>query len=54
MVRRAGPNSWISRSNRLGCFVIAAVLLLLIVALAYVGFHGDPINEVESSIPVLG
>ena len=47
-------NSWIARQNRRGCFIIAAVLLLIIAAIAYVGLRGDPIDELESDIPVLG
>lgn len=46
------PNSWIDRVNRRGCFIILGVLLLLIAALVFIGFHGDPINAVESTIPV--
>ena len=41
-------------ANRRGCFIIAAVLVLLIAALAYIGFRGDPIDELNSDIPVLG
>ena len=48
------PNPWNARQNRRGCFLIAAVLLLLLAALAYVGFSGDPMNELESDIPALG
>ena len=48
------PNPWIARQNRRGCFIIAAVLLLLFVALAYVGFSGNPINQLEADIPALG
>ena len=53
MVRR-NPNSRIGRSNRLGCFILAALLLLLIAAMVYVGLHGDPIDELKSDIPALG
>jgi len=51
---RSGPNSPISRLNRRGCFVIAAVLLLLLALLAYVGFSADPIDQFKSSIPTIG
>lgn len=54
VVHRKTPDSWIARHNRLGCFLIAAVLLLLVVALAYIGFHGDPIDDLQSDIPALG
>ena len=47
-------NSWIARQNRRGCFIIAAVLLLIIGVIAYVGLSGDPIDEIDSDIPVLG
>ena len=46
------PNSWIDRINRRGCFIILGVILFLIAALAYVGFHGEPINAFEATIPV--
>ena len=52
MVRRKAPNSRIDRSNRLGCFIVVAVLVLLIAAMAYVGFSGDPIDDLKSVIPV--
>ena len=48
------PHSWIERHNRRGCFVIALVLALLIGALAYIGFHGDPIDDLKSDIPAPG
>ncbi len=50
----APRNSSTDRANRRGCFIIAAVLVLLIAALAYVGFNGDPIDDLKSSIPVTG
>ena len=54
MDRRKEPNSWIDRTNRRGCFIIAAVLVLFVAALAYIGFSGHPIDDLKSSIPVLG
>jgi hypothetical protein len=51
---RRKPNSPIARANRLGCFIVAAVLLLVIAAIAFVGFSGDAIDDLESTIPVLG
>ena len=54
MADRKTPNSWIARHNRRGCFVFAIVLALLIAALVYIGFHGDPIDDLESDIPPLG
>ena len=53
MARRK-PNSQIVRSNRRGCFLLAAILLLLIAAMAYIGLHGDPIDDLKSDIPALG
>lgn len=53
MVRRKAPNSWIDRANRRGCFIILAVLVLLLGALAYIGLSGDPIDELEADIPAL-
>jgi hypothetical protein len=40
-----------ARNNRRGCFLIVAVLVLLIAALAYIGFNGDPIDAFQSTIP---
>ena len=37
-----------------GCFLVAAILLLVIAAIAFVGFNGDRIDDFKSSIPVLG
>jgi hypothetical protein len=54
MVDRKTPHSWIARHNRRGCFLIAGILALLIAALAYIGFHGDPIDDLKSDIPALG
>jgi hypothetical protein len=54
MDRRNNPNSPIARANRRGCFIIAAILLLIIAAIAFVGFSGDAIDDLESTIPVLG
>jgi len=51
MAQRKTPNSWIARHNRIGCFLIVIVLALLIGALAYIGFHGDPIDDLKSDIP---
>ena len=53
MDRRNTPNSPTDRANRRGCFIIAAVLLLLIAAIAFVGFSGDAIDDLKSTIPVL-
>jgi len=54
MDRRNTPNSPIARANRRGCFIVAAVLLLVIAALAFLGFSGDAIDDLKSTIPVLG
>jgi hypothetical protein len=54
MDRRNTPNSPTDRANRRGCFIVAAVLLLIVAAIAFVGFSGDPIDDLESTIPVLG
>lgn len=45
------PQSWIARANRRGCFIIAIVLVLTLLALAYVGFSANPINELNAIIP---
>lgn len=54
MTRRKPPYSWIDRENRRGCFVVSAVLVLMIIALLYLGFHGDPIQNWAAEIPILG
>jgi len=54
MDRRNQSNSPTDRANRRGCFIVAAVLLLVIAAIAFVGLHGDSIDDFKSSIPVLG
>ena len=51
---RNQPNSPTDRANRRGCFIVAAVLLLVIAAIAFVGFSGDAIDDLKSTIPVLG
>ena len=51
---RRNLNSPIDRANRRGCFIVAAVLLLVVAAIAFVGFNGDRIDDFKSSIPVLG
>jgi len=51
---RRNLNSPRDRANRRGCFIVAAVLLLLIAALAFIGFNGDRIDDLESRIPVFG
>ena len=35
-------------------FTAAAILLLVIAALAFLGFSGDAIDDLKSTIPVLG
>lgn len=54
MDRRNQPHSPTDRANRRGCFLVAAILLLVIAAIAFVGFNGDRIDDFKSSIPVLG
>ena len=48
------PNSPTARANRRGCFLVIGLLLMLIAILAYVGFSGDPIDSLKSSIPTFG
>ena len=48
----APRNSFSDRRNRRGCLIIVIALILLIAALAYIGFNGDPIDAFKSSIPV--
>ena len=54
MDERRHLNSPIDRANRRGCFIVAAVLLLVLAAIAFVGLHGERIEDWKSSIPVLG
>ena len=46
-------NSWIARQNRRGCFIIAAAFLLIVAAIAYIGLSGEPINQLETDIPIV-
>ena len=48
------PSPLNGRANRRGCLIIIAALVLLIAALAYVGFSGDPIDAFNADIPALG
>lgn len=51
---RSNSNSPTDRANRRGCFIVAALLLMVIAALAFIGFHGESIDDLDASIPVLG
>lgn len=42
------------RANRRGCILLAVLMLLILAALAYIGFSADPISEIDSSIPAIG
>ena len=42
----------VGRGNRRGCFVFVGTLVLLLAALAFIGFRADPIDDVASKIPV--
>jgi hypothetical protein len=46
--------SRIARSNRRGCFIIAAVVALLVAALLYIGLRAGPQSGDNSVIPTLG
>ena len=41
------------RENRIGCFVIAAVIALFLAAAAYIGFSAPAENAMNSVIPAL-
>jgi hypothetical protein len=51
MPHRDPPQSSTARTNSRGCFALAIVIVLLIAALAYIGFRADPINELNAVIP---
>ena len=40
------------RTNRRGCFIILALLAIVLAAIAYAGFHGRPVPKGER-IPVM-
>jgi hypothetical protein len=42
------------RVNRRGCFALLLVILLVLIALAAIGFNADPINEIDIKIPTWG
>jgi hypothetical protein len=54
MRRTESPKAPKDRSNRRGCFIIGAVLVLFISALAYIGLRSAPVDEFNSSIPTVG
>lgn len=54
MEGREVPRDRNARLNRRGCFIIGALLLLAIAALAFIGFHGDPIDDLKASMPFIG
>jgi hypothetical protein len=41
------------RENRIGCFVIAAVIAVFLAAAAYIGLSATTENELNSVIPTL-
>ena len=47
MPRRPSPLTRQGRVNRRGCFALLLVILLVLIALAAIGFNADPINEIE-------
>jgi hypothetical protein len=51
MPSHKSPQSWIARTNRRGCFIIAVIIVVALLALAYVGFSANPINELNAIIP---
>jgi hypothetical protein len=42
------------RVNRRGCFALLLVIMLVLIALAAIGFNADPINEIDIKIPTWG
>lgn len=52
MVRNRPPRS--ERTNRRACITIVVAALLLLAALAYIGFSADPISDIDSVIPAIG
>lgn len=47
------PNSPNDRRNRIGCFIILAVLALFVALYLLVGSSGGPGNSVTENIPVM-
>jgi hypothetical protein len=45
------PNSPNDRRNRIGCFVILAVLALFVALYMFAGFSAEPANNAAEDIP---
>ena len=54
MPRRQSPLPRQARVNRRGCFALLLVIMLVLIALAAIGFNADPINEIDIKIPTWG
>jgi hypothetical protein len=54
MPRRQLPLPRPARVNRRGCFALLFVILLVLIALAAIGFNADPINQIDIKIPTWG
>ena len=48
------PISRPARANRRGCFALLLCILVVLAALAVIGFNADPINELDIKIPAIG
>ena len=48
------PPSGPARANRRGCFALLLVILIVLAALAAIGFNADPINNLDIKIPTTG
>jgi hypothetical protein len=47
------PNSPNDRRNRIGCFVILAILALFVALYLFAGFNAAPENSVAQNIPTM-
>ena len=54
MARPKLPDPRTARVNRRGCFIILAVLALLLAALAFVGLSAGMDNSANTDIPTVG
>ena len=54
MSRSQPPLSRPARANRRGCFVLLLGIIVVLAALAAIGFSADPINGLDIKIPTTG
>ena len=54
MPRRPTPTSRTGRANRRGCLILVVGIIVVLAALAAIGFSADPISDLNIAIPAIG